>query len=205
MRATNQGALVARVPPNATTVEIASRPDAEVMLAVACGSQEAFAELYDRFAAKVFGVVKRVVRDPAQSEEIAQEVLVEVWRKASRFDSGRGSVQGWLLTTAHRRAVDHVRSEQAHRNRTQRIGVRDHFSVSHDATAEAVEIRFEHTQVREALAALTELQREAIDLAYYQGYTYPEVAELLDAPLGTVKTRIRDGFIRLREGLEVAS
>lgn len=205
MRATTQGSLVARVPPRATTVATASPSDAEVMQAIARGDQTAFAELYDRFAGKVFGVVKRVVRDPAQSEEIAQEVLVEVWRTASRFDPARGSVQGWVLTTAHRRAVDHVRSEQAHRDRTHRIGVRDHFSASHDSTAEAVEIDFEHAQIRDALAGLTPLQREAIDLAYYQGYSYPEVAELLDTPLGTVKTRIRDGFIRLREGLEVAS
>ncbi|MEX0832174.1 MAG: ECF RNA polymerase sigma factor SigK [Nitriliruptoraceae bacterium] len=194
---------MARVPPSAITLEVAPRPDADLMLAVAKGDKAAFSEVYDRFAGKVYGIVKRVVRDPAQSEEIAQEVLVEIWRTAARFDPERGSVQGWMLTTAHRRAIDHVRSEQAHRDRNQRVGVRDHFAVSHDETAETAEINFEHAQVREALNALSDLQRQAIELAYYQGYTYPEVAEILGAPVGTVKTRIRDGFIRLRDELGV--
>lgn len=196
---------MARVPPAVTTLDAAARSDAEVMLAVGRGDQQAFGELYDRFAGKVLGVVRRVVRDPAQSEEIAQEVLVEVWKTATRFDPDRGSVQGWILTTAHRRAIDHVRSEQAHRDRTQRVGIRDHYTATHDETSETVEVNWEHDQVRQALGGLTELQRQAIELAYYQGYTYPEVAEILDAPLGTVKTRIRDGFIRIREGLDMSS
>lgn len=196
---------MARVRPAVTTVDESLRSDADVMLAVATGDQQAFAELYDRFAGKVLGVVRRVVRDPAQSEEIAQEVLVEVWKTATRFDPARGSAQGWILTTAHRRAVDHVRSEQAHRNRTQRVGIRDHHAASHDETAETAEVNWEHDQVRQALDGLTPLQREAIELAYYKGYTYPEVAEILNAPLGTVKTRIRDGFIRIRDGLDVTS
>jgi RNA polymerase sigma-70 factor, ECF subfamily len=177
--------------------------DEDLLLAVARGDQQAFADLFDRFGGSVFGVVKRVVRDPSQSEEVTQEVLVEVWRTATRFDPDRGTAQTWILTMAHRRAIDRVRSEQASRDRTDRIGVRDR-SRAFDEVAEAVELRFEHQQVRESLTALTELQREAVELAYYGGHTYREVAELLDTPLGTVKTRMRDGLIRLRDAMGVA-
>jgi RNA polymerase sigma-70 factor, ECF subfamily len=177
--------------------------DEDLLLAVARGDQAAFADLFDRFGGSVFGVVKRVVRDPSQSEEVTQEVLVEVWRTATRFDPVRGTAQTWILTMAHRRAIDRVRSEQASRDRTDRIGVRDR-SRPFDEVAEAVELRFEHQQVRDSLTALTELQREAVELAYYGGYTYREVAELLDTPLGTVKTRMRDGLIRLRDAMGVA-
>jgi RNA polymerase sigma-70 factor, ECF subfamily len=177
--------------------------DEDLLLAVARADQEAFADLFDRFGGSVFGVVKRVVRDPSQSEEVTQEVMVEVWRTATRFDPDRGTAQTWILTMAHRRAIDRVRSEQASRDRTDRIGVRDQ-SRAFDEVAEAVELRFEHQQVRESLTALTGLQREAVELAYYGGYTYREVAELLDTPLGTVKTRMRDGLIRLRDAMGVA-
>ncbi|MTV24406.1 sigma-70 family RNA polymerase sigma factor [Nitriliruptoraceae bacterium ZYF776] len=176
--------------------------DEDLLLAVARGDRDAFASLYDRYAGLVFGVVKRVVRDPAQSEEVAQEVLVEVWRTAPRFDTERGSAQTWVLTMAHRRAIDRVRSEQASRDRAERIGRRDH-GRAFDEVSESVELRFEHQQVREALSALTDLQREAVELAYYGGYTYREVAELLGTPLGTIKTRMRDGLIRLRDAMGV--
>jgi RNA polymerase sigma-70 factor, ECF subfamily len=178
--------------------------DEELLLRVARGDQAAFESLYDRFAGLVYGVVKRVVRDPSQSEEVAQEVLVEAWRIASRFDPERGTARTWLLTMAHRRAVDRVRSEQSSRDRTERIGTRDH-QQAFDQVAEEVELRLEHRQVRESLSVLTDLQREAVELAYYGGYTYREVAELLGAPLGTIKTRMRDGLIRLRDAMGVAT
>ncbi len=176
----------------------------ELLVAVSRGDEAAFSLLYDRLAGLVYGVVRKVVRDPAQSEEVAQEVFVEAWRTAARFDPERGGARTWLLTMAHRRAIDRVRSEQASRDRTERVGHRDQ-SRAFDEVSEAVEIRFEHQQVRAALDQLTDLQREAVELAYYGGHTYREVAELLDTPLGTVKTRLRDGLIRLRDAMGVTS
>jgi RNA polymerase sigma-70 factor (ECF subfamily) len=178
--------------------------ETELLQSVANGDQTAFGSLYDRLAPTVLGVVRGVVRDPAQSEEVTQEVLVEVWKNASRFDADKGSARTWILTIAHRRAVDRVRSEQAHRNRDERVGLRDRVRAF-DQVAEAVEVRLEHRAVRDALSSLTDLQREAVELAYYKGLTYREVAELLDTPLGTIKTRMRDGMIRLRDALGVVS
>jgi len=181
-------------------------PPLESLLAeIAKGDQAAFAALYDRVNARVYGLIRRVLRDPSQSEEITQEVLVEVWRTASRFDRSRGSALAWIMTMAHRRAVDRVRSEQASRDRETRVGAREQDVEGFDAVAEEVEHRLEHEQVRAAMERLTDLQRESIELAYYGGYTYREVAELLDTPLGTVKTRLRDGLIRLRDGLGVGT
>jgi len=169
---------------------------------VARGDQAAFSRLYDALAAPVFGLVRRVVRDRAQSEEVTQEVLVEVWRTASRYDPDRASVTTWALTLAHRRAVDRVRSAQATSDREQRAGSRSGVR-EYDEVSEQVENRLEAEQVRRAMGSLTEVQREAVTLAYYGGYTYREVAELLDVPLGTAKTRLRDGLIRLRDTLGV--
>jgi len=185
------------------TVPVQGPDEEALLLAVARGDQAAFAALYDRIGALVHGIVRRVVRDPAQSEEVTQEVMVEVWRTAVRFDPDRGSARTWILTMAHRRAIDRVRSEQASRNRTQRVAGQQH-ARDFDEVSEHVEVAFEHEQVRTALDTLTDLQRQAVELAYYQGYTYREVAELLDTPLGTVKTRMRDGLIRLRDALGVA-
>jgi RNA polymerase sigma-70 factor, ECF subfamily len=178
--------------------------DDGLLAAVARGDQSAFAELYDRYIGHVYGVVRRVVRDPAQSEEVAQEILVEVWRTVTRFDPSRGSARTWILTIAHRRAIDRVRSEQAARDRLQKVAQRDH-QRDFDEVSERVEVRLEQEQVRSALGTLTDLQREAVELAYYQGYTYREVSELLDTPLGTIKTRMRDGLIRLRDALGVGA
>jgi RNA polymerase sigma-70 factor (ECF subfamily) len=178
--------------------------DDELLARVARGDQEAFAELYDRYASVVFGVIRRVLRDPTQSEEVAQEVLVEAWRIAARYDPDRGSVRTWLCTMAHRRAVDRVRSEQASRERIERIA-HDQHNAEGDVVSDAVTSRLERQQVRDALGTLTDLQREAIELAYYGGHTYREVSELLGAPLGTVKTRMRDGLIRLRDAMGVSA
>lgn len=177
----------------------AGEPDAGVLLAaVARGDEEAFGQLYDLLAARVYGLVRRVLRDPAQAEEIAQEVLVEVWRTAAQFDPRRGSPTGWVFTIAHRRAVDRARAEQAATDRTIRVGAAE-IDTPFDAVADEVAARLERQQVRRCLDDLTELQRQVVTLAYYQGHSYPQVSELLGAPLGTVKTRMRDGLIRLRD------
>jgi RNA polymerase sigma-70 factor (ECF subfamily) len=146
--------------------------------------------------------VLKVLRDPAQSEEVAQEVMVEVWRHAARYRPEQGSVMAWVMTMAHRRAVDRVRSEQAATERDRRTALRAH-APAYDQVSEEVTARLESEQVRRCLRSLTELQRQAVTLAYYQGYTYREVATSLEAPLGTVKTRLRDGLIRLRDCMGV--
>lgn len=170
---------------------------------VARGDQPAFETLYTAVAGAVLGLVRRVVRDSAQSEEVTQEVLVEVWRCASRFDARQGSALAWIMTLAHRRAVDRVRSAQASAVRDYKAGIRSH-TPAFDEVSEQVERRLEREQVRRCLDGLTELQRESVTLAYYRGYTYRETAEVLGASLGTVKTRLRDGLIRLRDCLGVA-
>jgi RNA polymerase sigma-70 factor, ECF subfamily len=175
----------------------------DLLYHAARGDQAAFEQLYHRVASPVLGIVRRVLRDPAQSEEVAQDVLVDVWRTASRFDESRGSAISWVMTMAHRRAVDRVRSEQSANQRDQRVGRRD-IEPAYDEVVEVVETRLERESVRRCLGTLTEIQRESVTLAYYAGYSYREVAELLDVPLGTVKTRLRDGLIRLRDCLGVA-
>jgi len=174
----------------------------DLVLRVARGDTAAFEALYDQMADVVFGVIRRVLRDPAQSEEVAQEVLVEVWRTATRFDPDKGSAATWVLTMAHRRAIDRVRSAQAAHDREERVALRDHVPAF-DEVAERVEHNLEREQVRRCLSNLTELQRESVTLAYFGGYTYREVGELLEVPLGTVKTRLRDGLIRLRDCMGV--
>jgi len=168
------------------------------------GDQQAFSELYDRTAPRVLGLVKRVLVDHAQSEEVAQEVFLEIWRTASRFESQRGSAMSWILTMSHRRAVDRVRSSQSGHDRDERIGLRD-IEPEYDHVSETVEIRIEHERVKRAMAQLTALQREAISLAYYGGYSHSEISGILSIPIGTVKTRLRDGMIRLRDELGVTS
>jgi RNA polymerase sigma-70 factor (ECF subfamily) len=146
--------------------------------------------------------VLRVVRDPAQSEEVTQEVYVDVWRQAARFDAELGSARTWILTMAHRRAVDRVRRVEAATEREQKAASRT-LTREYDEVVETVERSLEAERVRRCLDTLTELQRESVTLAYYKGYTYPEVAQLLDSPLGTIKTRMRDGLVRLRDCLGV--
>jgi RNA polymerase sigma-70 factor, ECF subfamily len=168
---------------------------------VARGDHRAFELVYAELAGPVYGVVRQVLRDPAQSEEIAQEVLLEIWRTASRYDPAKGSPAAWALTIAHRRAVDRVRSENASSLREQKAAPVSQAGT--DDVAEEVAAALDRQRVRRCLDGLTELQRESIKLAYYCGYSYPQVAQLLGVPLGTVKTRIRDGLIRLRDCMEV--
>ncbi|MCZ7461326.1 sigma-70 family RNA polymerase sigma factor [Streptomyces sp. WMMC940] len=174
----------------------------ELLVRVARGDQQAFSRVYDAVCGPVLGVVRGVLRDPAQSEEVTQEVLVELWRTAARYRPSRGSALTWTLTLAHRRAVDRVRSAQASAEREHRAA-RLGGTPAFDDVVEQVEARLEREQVRRCLRTLTELQRQSVTLAYYRGLAYREVAELLAVPLGTVKTRMRDGLIRLRDCLGV--
>ncbi len=175
--------------------------DGDLLSQVALGDEAAFAKLYDELAPRVYGLCRRIVRDPAQAEEVTQEALVEVWRTAGRYDPAKGSASAWVLTIAHRRAVDRVRAEQASTDRERRLATEE---VPYDDVVEEATARLERQQVRRCLQGLTDLQREAITLAYYRGYSYREVADLLGAGLPTVKTRMRDGLIRLRDCLGVS-
>ncbi len=166
---------------------------------VALGDAAAFEALYDELSSAVFGLARRVVRDPTRAEDVTQEVFLEVWRKAARFDSSLGKAKTWVMTIAHRRAVDAVRRSEAQK-RQDHHGAPD--EVSHDEPADSVIVAEEHGSVRECLDTLTDLQLESVRLAYFNGYTYNEVATLLKRPLPTIKTRMRDGLIRLRDCLE---
>ncbi|MEP6478800.1 MAG: sigma-70 family RNA polymerase sigma factor [Rhodoglobus sp.] len=181
-----------------------ARAQQELLERIALGDQQAFSELYDSIAPRVLGLVKRLLRDHSQSEEVTQEIFLEIWQSASRFDPNKGGAATWILTMAHRRAVDRVRASQASRNRDVKIGIRD-YNPDYDNVSESVEIRVEHERVEQAMKRLTELQRQAVTLAYYGGYSHSEVAAMLNVPVGTVKTRLRDGMIRLRDELGVAS
>ncbi|GAA3907961.1 sigma-70 family RNA polymerase sigma factor [Streptomyces lacrimifluminis] len=176
----------------------------ELLAQVALGDEDAFAGVYDAVAGPVLGVVRAVLRDQAQSEEVTQEVLVEVWRTAPRYRTDRGTAINWILTLAHRRAVDRVRSVDAAAARDHKAALLDRLP-EYDEVVEHVEARLEREQVRRCVRTLTELQRQAVTLAYYRGLTYREVAEALALPLGTVKTRLRDGLIRLRDCLGVTA
>lgn len=175
---------------------------ADLLTRIANGDRAAFARLYDMLASRVFGLILRVLVDRSQSEEVLQEVFLEVWQSADRFAPNRGQGRGWVLTIAHRRAVDRVRSSQASADRDVRIGFRD-LDVAHDGVAEQAELRIEGLRVAKAVAALPEVQREAITLAYFGGYSQSEIAALVGAPLGTIKTRMRDGLSRLRTEMGV--
>jgi RNA polymerase sigma-70 factor (ECF subfamily) len=174
----------------------------DLLIQVGRGDQSAFEAVYDRLAGPVYGVIRRVLRDPSQSEEVTQEVLLEVWRTAARFDPAVGGASTWVMTIAHRRAVDRVRSVAAAAEREQKTaGVAPQNRA--DDVAEAVEATLDRERVRRCLDGLTQVQRESITLAYYGGYSYRQVAGLLNCTLGAIKTRIRDGLIRMRDCLGV--
>ncbi len=171
---------------------------------IASGDKRAFTELYDATASRIYGMVRRLLVDPAQSEEVTQEIYLEIWQTASRYKPERGSAMSWMLTMAHRRAVDRVRASQSSRDRDTKVGIRD-FDREYDHVAEHVEITLEGERVKRALQGLTGLQRQAVELAYYSGLSHSEIAAELHVPVGTIKTRIRDGMIRLRDALGVTS
>lgn len=163
---------------------------------------EAFVSIYDETAARVYGVVLRVVRDPAQAEEVTQEVYLEIWRQVARFDPARGSAVAWLMTIAHGKAVDRVRSVEASRRRDLVNCALSHGAGAHDETSETAERLHNARVVRAALSSLSVKQRQAIELAYFDGHSHSTIARLLDIPLGTAKGRIRDGLIQLRHSID---
>jgi RNA polymerase sigma-70 factor (ECF subfamily) len=187
-----------------TPAEGASLRLDELLAAASRGDEQAFAQLYDQTSSRVYGMVLRVIRDAAQAAEVTQDVYLEVWRQSARFDSGRGAVLPWLLMIAHRRAVDRVRSAQSTVTRDNRYAELN-AERPYDEVSEQVQAGLEAQRVRKVLNGLTAAQREAVSLAYFGGYTHSEVAELLHIPLGTVKTRIRDGLIRMRDALGVTT
>lgn len=183
--------------PRAETVA-GSEPIDDLLCRSGDGDEAAFASLYDRIVPRVFGLALRVVRDRAQAEEVAQEAMLDLWRTASRFDPDRGSAISWILALTHRRAVDRIRSARASQAREHRMAAASN-DTPYDEVSEQVVGRLEQQAVRRCLEELTDIQRESIELAYYHGYTYREVAALLSVALPAVKTRIRDGLIKLRD------
>lgn len=179
-------------------------PSDELMIRVGDGDRAAFAQFYDETCKLVFSVVVRVLRDRAQAEEVTQDIYLEAWTTAARYDSAKASATTWIVTMAHRRAIDRVRSSQSSRNRDVKIGIRD-LDREFDHVSEEVEVHSEFARARKALAALTALQREVVSLVYFDGYTQSELAEQLQVPLGTIKTRLRDGLLRMRAEMTPAS
>jgi RNA polymerase sigma-70 factor (ECF subfamily) len=178
--------------------------DLDVLLRrVARGDADAFAEFYDATRARVFGLVTRVLRDPGYSEETTQDVFVQVWRTAGGYDSREGSAMAWVMTLAHRRAIDRVRAEQAASRRESRYGAAS-IEPARDVVADSAILRDERRQVANCLGRLSELQRQCIELAYYDGLTYVQVSERLSTSLGTIKSRMRDGLRNLRDCLGVS-
>lgn len=192
-----------RLPWARTADEPAPADHEELVHRVAAGDEAAFEALYDDVSARVFGLIRRILRDESQCEEVLQEVFVEVWQQATRFDADRGRAVSWIMVLAHRRAVDRVRASQSSRERDLREGIKG-FEESYDDVQDTVEAHLEGERLKTALQRLSESQRRAIELAYFGGYTHQEVAHLLEVPVGTVKTRIRDGMIKLRDQLGVA-
>ncbi len=175
---------------------------AELVARSSRGHEEAFSELYDLTASRIYGLVLKVLRSADHAAEVTQEVFVEVWRQSARYAPDKGSVLAWMSTMAHRRAVDRVRSVSSE------VARDEHYAVTvvvreADHVWEHVEQKLDTERVRKGMASLTAIQREALGLAYFGGYTQTQVASLLKLPLGTVKTRIRDGLIGLRDALGV--
>lgn len=198
------GVVTSDAPNESDVSDVAPASLNDLLAKAADGDQQSFGTLYDQCAGRVYGLVRRLLKDAAQSEEVTQEVFLEVWQNAKRYDPSKGSAIAWILTMTHRRAVDRVRASQSSRDRDQKIGLRN-LEPGYDSVSETVEIRVENERVGEALGRLTELQRQAVTLAYYGGFSHSEVAEMLKVPVGTVKTRLRDGMIRLRDELGVTS
>ena len=177
--------------------------DADVLRRVRAGDRDAIDDLYQRFRRPAYALARRILGEDALAEDVLQDVFVSVWRDPAAFDGARGSVASWVLARVHHQAVDTVRREESHRPRRGRA--QDDLVLSAPTAAREVEdepfSRVESERIRMALGVLPSLQREALTLAYYGGYTQREVAALTGAPLGTVKTRMLAGMRKLMEEL----
>ncbi len=187
---------------NTVTLRAAEPSPSELVARVAQGDEDAFRLLYRANSSAAYGLALRVTRDEHMAQDVLQEAFADLWAQAARFDPGTSSVRSWVTMLTHRRAVDRVRREQGDRNRVSQWASSTH-ERDHDSVAEVVEIRAEHRRVRQAMAGLSRVQRESLELAFLGGLTHTEVAEHLDIPLGTAKTRIRDALRSLRTELEV--
>lgn len=170
--------------------------DAQLVTSIARYNEVALAEAYRRHGGAVFGLAKRVLNNPADAEDVTQEVFLRLWNQPDRFDPARGSLRSFLLAQAHGRAVDAVRSSSSRRQREARDALRT-AEADYDMQREVWDLAVAD-QVSQAMGELPEEERRAIELAYFDGRTYREVAQLLDQPEGTVKSRIRNGMRRMR-------
>ncbi len=175
--------------------DLAHLSDEALVALVARSDEAALAELYDRFGRVAYGLALRIVRDPALAEDVVQEAFLSVWRSAGRFVAERAKASTWLLTLVHRRAVDLVRKEEPRRGEPLETAPQ----ATGDATDDEAWLRLRRAQVQEALRRLPDQQREALELAYYGGFTQSELADRLGQPLGTIKSRMFSGLARLRE------
>jgi RNA polymerase sigma-70 factor (ECF subfamily) len=177
----------------------------EQLLRAAQGDPDAFSEVYDAISGRVYGITLRVLTDPHQAEEVAQETLIEVWQKCANFDPDRGSAAAWISTMAHHRAVDRVRSSAATRRRDTTWHGDSGIDVGRrDTTFDEASAHARTRTIFTALLQLPPLQRRAIELAYYGGYTYADVARLMHTPVGTSKTRIRNALRLLRKNVDAS-
>lgn len=174
--------------------------EAEMLSRIAHGDQEAFASLYDVWSGRLFALILQVLVDRAQSEEVLQEVFLEIWQRSPQFDADKGSGRAWMVTIARRRAIDRVRSSQRARDRENSWST---YLPDIDSTLEQVEERLAGAEVHAALEAIGEPHKTAVTLAYFTGLTHAEIAEYQEVPVGTAKTRIRDGIKKLRTVLGV--
>jgi RNA polymerase sigma-70 factor, ECF subfamily len=182
---------------DSSTLAAARLSLAELLDLTAGGDTAAFAELYRRMAWQVLGVATSTLRDASHAEEVTQEVFLEIWQRASRFDSAKGSASSWVMRIAHARSVDRVRQAQAARNRDDVYFQRE-FEPEFDSVVDDVLRKVDSHRLRVAVAELTPLQREAVTMTFYTGHSYREASDALGIPRATMKTRVRDGLLALR-------
>lgn len=184
----------------ATALGATADADLRLVGRLASGDLDAAGELYDRHAGKVLALARRILRDDGDAEDVVQEVFSQVWRTATRYESGRGTVAGWLLMITRTRAIDRLRARQSRPDTTADV-VLDRMPGHSEAPADALIASEQYARIRQGLGELPVEQRTALELAYFEGLSQSEIAERLSAPLGTIKTRIRTALTTLRRSL----